>query len=336
MYKSFLCLFISILLFNACKKDREPIDAELAPYIDRFIAEANKRDITLNLEDLEAFIVPEIVSNGTILCGQGFSPALGDSFKAITISSLCWRELDESGKEILIFHELGHALLERGHRNAKLGTGKTLSLMFNGGGCTIEDSYDLCQTELRSYYLDELFFEPIEIPQWSASGGFTVQLFEDTIDEEPFEWEIETEANGSVNGFIFHRDSIEFLSPPYALSITQTTSSSSTSAYWRRSIPYRGFEFCANLRITGQVKTENLGNGSLEMIANIPDSTNTAICSYPLTIKESARSIAGYERFSYEIRCIPTGRREMELKFRLQGNGNAKVVVDNLVLTIYD
>ena len=261
---------------------------------------------------------------------------LGNDFTAITISSLCWRELDESGREILVFHELGHALLGRAHKNTLLGTGKKLSLMSSGGGCNIQDSYELCQTELRSYYLDELFFEPSEIPQWSASGGFTARLFEDTIDEEPFEWEIETVDNGSSNGFTFHRDSIEFLSPPYSLSITQTTTTPSTSAYWKRSLPYRGFEFCANLRITGQLKTENLGDGSLEIIATIPDSTNTTACSYPLRIEESTRSIEGFQRFSYEIKCIPTGRREMELKFNMRANGNAKVWVDDLVLTISD
>jgi len=336
MYKSFLFLFFSLLLLNSCKKDRDPIEADLAPYIDTFLAEANKRGLALDVENLEAYIVPEIVSNGTILCGQGFAPAFGDDFRGIAISGLCWGELDESGKEILVFHELGHALLERQHRNTKLGIGRNQSIMFSGGNCSIEDSYDLCQTELRSYYLDELFAEPDELPEWSEPGLFTVRLFTDNFDDTEFEWAIDAEDNALSNGFTVGQDSSEFISAPYSLKFTQTSATAATSPYWKRSIPYRGFKFCANLKVSGNIKTDNVGEGYLEIVTMIPDSTNTAVCSYPLQITPSNNSQNRFERFAYDITCIPIGRREMELKFRLQGIEGATVYIDDLVLSIYD
>lgn len=337
MHKSFLFIFLFFLLFISCKKETEPIEAELAPYIDRFVEEANKRGHRLNLEDMEAYIVPEIVSNGTILCGQGFAPVFGDSFRGIAISGLCWSELDESGREILVFHELGHALLERQHRNTILGIGRKQSIMFSGSNCVIEDSYDLCQTELRSYYLDELFAEPDTLPNWSDSGLFTTRLFTDEFDEPTLDWVVDTDNSVASNGFTLTKDSSEFISAPYSLKFTQTTANTSAAPFWKRDIPYRGFKFCSNLKVSGNIKTKNLeADGYLEIITIIPDSTNTSFCSYALQIPTSANSATRFEPFNYDINCIPIGKREIEVKFRLQGNEGATVYVDNLILWIFD
>jgi len=336
MYKPFLFLFISFILFSSCKKDRIPINAELAPYIDLFLLEANKRGITLELENLEAFFLPEIVSNGSILCGQGFGPAFGNDFIGISISNLCWQELDESGKEILVFHELGHALLERQHRNTKLGIGRNQSIMFSGGNCAIEDSYDLCQTELRSYYLDELFFEPAELPTWSEPAFLPFRFFTEGFDDTTFEWEMDTENTTLNNDFIVEKDSTEFISAPYSLKFEQTSAITSTSPYWKRSIPYRGYKFCTNLKVSGHIKTANLEGGYLEIITSIPDSTNTSICSYPFIVEQSASSIELFKSFDYDIICLPDSKREIEVKFRVHGKEGATVYLDNLTLSLND
>ena len=61
MKKNTLLLFL-ILLQLSCKKSNFTgfIDAELSPYIARFIAEGQQRGVTLSTADLEAFLVEEI------------------------------------------------------------------------------------------------------------------------------------------------------------------------------------------------------------------------------------------------------------------------------------
>jgi len=56
-------------------------------------------------------------------------------------------------KELIVFHELGHCFLQRGHREDALPNGACVSIMRSG----IEDCLDNYTSETRSFYIDELF-----------------------------------------------------------------------------------------------------------------------------------------------------------------------------------
>ncbi len=80
------------------------------------------------------------------------------------------------GKEALIFHEIGHCILGRSHNNEPLPNGDPKSIMVienqklywpciydidgNGGP-------DCNNTFKRAYYVDELFDENVQIPDWA-------------------------------------------------------------------------------------------------------------------------------------------------------------------------
>ncbi|MEM6805371.1 MAG: hypothetical protein AAF696_28495, partial [Bacteroidota bacterium] len=123
----FLCLLLS------CEEEISPsinVDPELKPYVDAFFEEAGKRGIYFD-QGLDA-----ILQKGMTVCGQGHSPDFNGMFEkpTILISDVCWPQYNEIAREILIFHELGHALLNRLHIEGKLQNGNAKSIMCAGNG----------------------------------------------------------------------------------------------------------------------------------------------------------------------------------------------------------
>jgi hypothetical protein len=56
-------------------------------------------------------------------------------------------------KEMVVFHELGHCFLQRGHREDAYPSGACVSIMRSG----IQDCIDSYNSNTRATYLDELF-----------------------------------------------------------------------------------------------------------------------------------------------------------------------------------
>lgn len=75
----------------------------------------------------------------------------GGGSASVQLSSSAWARGSETFREMLVYHELGHCMLGRGHRNTRLSSGNPESLMnsvlFN------ERTY----AANRDYYLRELF-----------------------------------------------------------------------------------------------------------------------------------------------------------------------------------
>jgi hypothetical protein len=115
-----VCLLMSTL---TCCMDFDPAieyrcDPELQPYLDKFYQEAEARGVKINRENLLLRIEPQ--KNMT---GAGHSRRCGcqrvvlisdDSFDFFSEK---WMSKDSAayGLENVIFHELGHALLDRRH-----------------------------------------------------------------------------------------------------------------------------------------------------------------------------------------------------------------------------
>ena len=161
--------YFSILffLFISCEEDPIPsfnIDPELKPYVDVFLNEAEQRGISFD-QGLDA-----LFKNDLNVCGQGHAPDFNGMFDkpTILIDNDCWITFNEVAKEILIFHELGHALLNRIHIEGVLPNGSSKSIMCAGNAfdCSDLPDYSFCP-DYRTYYVDELFDETENPPQWA-------------------------------------------------------------------------------------------------------------------------------------------------------------------------
>jgi len=69
------------------------------------------------------------------------------------IDKAFFNQTSELLKEMVIFHELGHCVLFRGHREATYSNGTCASIMRSG----VEGCRDNYRASTRAAYLDELF-----------------------------------------------------------------------------------------------------------------------------------------------------------------------------------
>lgn len=121
--------------------------------------------------DIVDFVLKDSIARaGRSYCGYASSM---NGRRQIELDTTCllWTESDLS-REVIVFHELGHALLNRAHRDTKLPNGDWRSLMNTG---TLLDLYHTPEARFkRDYYLDELFDEYTPVPDWAQVNDRTM------------------------------------------------------------------------------------------------------------------------------------------------------------------
>lgn len=169
--------FVCMILFFTCQKpDIEPtiysIDKDLEVYMSSFINEAQKRGIDIKAENL----ILKFGSTSEEICGQCSKiPKNGQRTIIINNDLICWKTAVDQNREALIFHELGHCILDRNHRDENLPNGTPASIM--NSNFQISGLYEPCiyaisgdtscnKTFRRAYYIDELFNAKTTVPSW--------------------------------------------------------------------------------------------------------------------------------------------------------------------------
>jgi len=145
--------FLLPLLLGSCQKETIPtpgqVDAALASYLEDFITEGEARGY-------QPVIDPGILDiRFDTLTGSVTGQCLtySDGRRAIKVGTSFWANASAFDKEFLVFHELGHCLLDREHLDTQRADGTCLSVMHSGqGGCR-----NVYGASTRTRYLDELF-----------------------------------------------------------------------------------------------------------------------------------------------------------------------------------
>ena len=159
-FNSIIILFVTLFFFSCSDDDVEEVvepvafanvDAELVPYFERFQQEAAARGIFVDLvtADIEGVIeeIDEQHVAGQCSYGRFNNPRL------VTVDASFWRRSSNLFKEFIVFHELGHCYLNRGHLESSFSNGVCTSIMRSGVG----DCFDNYNGNTREYYIDELF-----------------------------------------------------------------------------------------------------------------------------------------------------------------------------------
>ena len=149
LHLSFAC-FLLLFIYSCSQENDNEIESELQIHFNNFVEEASDHGMYISLDDLDigGYII-NIEQQGTL--GQCKSYTNGS--KQIVIDQPYWNRADQMEKEYLVFHELGHCLLGREHKDIKDSNGFCLSIMQSGdGGC--EGIYNL---QNRDGLLEELF-----------------------------------------------------------------------------------------------------------------------------------------------------------------------------------
>lgn len=153
MKKHLISFMLALILLTACEQEdivRAPeVESELQTYLDRFMAEGEARQfepvLDVQLLDLRFGSLEEAV--------RGQCQLFSDGRRAIIIQESYWENANEWAREFLVFHELGHCLLDRRHLETADANGNCISIMHSGeGGCR-----NLYGPTTRTEYLNELF-----------------------------------------------------------------------------------------------------------------------------------------------------------------------------------
>jgi hypothetical protein len=150
-----LFLLVTTVVIGSCAKDEEPqylIDAPLQEYFDRFQAEAALRNIVIDFKammisgDIRLIGTPNVIGQ----CGH-----TEEEPNVVIVDKFYWDSADDLEREFLIFHELGHCALDRGHLDDSDGQGNCISIMTSGTGLCNINYTQANRTDL----LDELFMQ---------------------------------------------------------------------------------------------------------------------------------------------------------------------------------
>lgn len=126
------------------------VDAALLPYLQAFSEEAASRSKDMNeaVETLSIYFDDLDPANVSGRCIR--NSARPDE---VIIDNASWQRAFAWQREFLVFHELGHCLLQRSHYDATAADGSCISIMHSGLGACRNDY----GAATRAQYLDELF-----------------------------------------------------------------------------------------------------------------------------------------------------------------------------------
>ncbi len=126
------------------------VEEDIWIFFERFEKAGQERGIEVDLIDAE--VTAEFGDIETGAAGS-CSTTASHAFHHITIDKDFWNDASVVMKEIILFHELGHCYLHKGHNDQSHTDGTCISIMRTGLGECI-DNYN---TQTRDQYLDELF-----------------------------------------------------------------------------------------------------------------------------------------------------------------------------------
>ena len=140
-------LFLGTSACGSNNLNNGTIDAEFAPYVERFQQMAMNSNVAVSMNSLSVIFGQPSGARQNAVC---LTHTLSFE-KKILIRTSTWEEMDELAREALIFHELGHCLLGRPHTSAVDAHGIPLSMM---SPWTMSSS---TYSARREDYLSELF-----------------------------------------------------------------------------------------------------------------------------------------------------------------------------------
>jgi len=317
---SFILIAIFLLTFscNQEETDKAPmIDSELLPYVNRFVDEAKLRGKTISLANLVAKL--QTLQNN---CGLGWSNP-----PKVSIDKTCWNDLPDIPKELLVFRQLGQALLGRSDDNSKLPTGDYVSIMCENPVYL----YNEYTPGKRIYYLDELFNVVGQLPTWALVKTNETSIFQDPITNDNV-WQ------HFVTGGAYHTASLsgDFSSSPYSLSIKSNGTNSGYS-YWVYSWKPTNIEEGADLVLKVKIKASDLsGGGAFFAFQAIVSEKSYPIFFYTTQTDNPATGTNDFKEYSIKVNYFPNKCDQLSIFLIMDGTSTGTVYFDDIQVLKYN
>lgn len=317
--KSCIILLLFIVLLACEDRDNRPpiIEDELNDYVNRFVAEAQLRGRTISLNNFEAKF-------GDLhnVCGNGSSnPA------RIQIDRDCWTLRPDLAKELLMFHELGHAILMRPHDMILLPNSDYKSIMCEEPSFL----YNEYTPDKRSYYLDELFGVVSGLPDWASEKTIESVVFTEEI-LETNSWQFNV-SNANHQGSLVDTT---FSSPSHSLAIKSNAVGPGYS-YWSYTWIPKDIEVGSELLLKVKIKASGLTGGG----AYFAFRADVHEVDYPIFLYSiQDKPVTGNTEFdesvySIKVNYFPTKIDELKIYLILDGSSSGTVFFDDIQLLKY-
>jgi hypothetical protein len=323
--KSQIFLFVALLTLSMCSKKENPqpqsmIGSDFKMYVDRFVSEAASRGYKIDVSQL----IVTYSDTMNYYCGYGLYSSIQ---VLISSRSSCWQNQSDMNKEILMFHELGHAILGRSHDNTKLLNGDYKTMMFGGNQFNL---YSSDTPERRKYYLDELFNPSTPAPSWASAKTNPTILFVDSISASSPGWRYVQNSGTSQTGKI---SSQIYLSPGSSMEI-QSPSVSSNISYWTYSLSSLGINQSDGIMLTVKVKVDGLdGPGAYVALRGDSDAGIIFFATTQGTIKIAGTS--DFLEYSVYVPYYIATAKYLRVFLILDPKSTGTVYFDDVTLTKY-
>jgi len=320
-----LTIKFSLLVFYvalSCTDDEHSsnpiIDPELTAYVDQFVKEAELRGKEILLDHLEVKFAS--LQNGS--CGLGSIDPL-----VVSIDKDCWNVLPDIAKEILMFHELGHSILQRSHDNNTLPNGVYKTIMYPDP-TTLYNEYT---PEKRVYYLDELFGVVTTLPAWTSTKTIeSIVLTEEIASNSLWTYTISGAANhkGAIVDSIFSSSS-------NSLAIHSNERATGFS-YWHYSWVPTGIEEGSALLLKVKIKTVNLtADGAYFAFRADVNEKDYPIFFYTTQTKPIVGSTGFESEYSIKVNYFPSHVDKLNIFLILDGTAAGTVFFDDIRVLKY-
>lgn len=125
-------LLFLVISLSACGKKENPhvaIESQFASYVNNFQVRSQEQGRGVVIDNLEVSMVPTLDKLGSNVVGVCYRNVDGSGTPRVEISEEYWIRMDTDAREELMFHELGHCVITRGHRGSVDASGFPLSVM---------------------------------------------------------------------------------------------------------------------------------------------------------------------------------------------------------------
>lgn len=154
-----LVALISAILLSSCSRDTLQVyPDEFRPFVLEFFADAQGRGLNIREEDFDFTISYREEFETDRIVGQ----CVNQNRHKITIKQPWWEEASFEERRYLIYHELGHCILDRPHVEKKSPRGLCATIMIDRSAFSCIDNSTI--PDWWEYLVDELFDPNSAIP----------------------------------------------------------------------------------------------------------------------------------------------------------------------------
>ncbi len=173
---SLMLVFFLVACGDGSPEDKIRVFPEFEPYINKFVQDGADRGVSIDFEESGLSILLGPITNAENAAGV----CNGDG--TIEIANNVWDRLSDNGKEFLIYHELGHCILDYRHRNEMLANNEWHSIMRGGSELTGMSQVVNYSGTRKDYYINELFDVSTAEPEWTGiSRDYHQDMLTDTV-----------------------------------------------------------------------------------------------------------------------------------------------------------